>query len=144
MKATRIAGLLATTLALAAATGCGAPDPDTLVATPGPHANPAHVVQALVDGINARDEDLVRTLSTDGFADQLVDVWFDGIYLTEATISTPDDAGMAEPEDSASVNVSFTPEGADASMTNGTETSWAFLLMADESGRWLVNGAGQG
>ena len=140
----RIAGLLAVWIALGSAAGCGSPDPGALVASPGPHADPPHVVQALVDGINARDEDLVRSLTTEDFGNYLVDVWFEGAYLTEATIETPDDAGLAQPEDSATVNVEFTPEGADPSMQNGTAISWGFFLVTDESGRWLVEDAGQG
>lgn len=140
----RIAGPLAASIALAAATGCGSPDPATLVASPGPHADPPHVVQALVDGINARDEDLVRSLTSEGFGSYLVDVWFEGAHLTEATIGTSDAAGLAQPEESATVNVEFTPEGADASMQNGTAISWGFFLITDESGRWLVEDVGQG
>lgn len=139
----RTAGLLAVALALGAAPACSSPAPDTMVATPGPHADPPQVVQALVDGINARDEDLVRTLSTDGFADHLLSTWFEGGYLTDATIGeTLDDTG--QPEDSATVMVSFTPEGADETMQNGTEISWAFLLVRGESGRWLVTDTGWG
>ena len=139
----RTAGLLAAALALGAATACSSPDPDILVATPGPHADPPQVVQALVDAINARDEDLVRTLSTEGFADYLLRTWFEGGYLTDATVSAPDPA-QADPEDAATVMVSFTPEGADASIQNGTEMSWAFLLVRGESGRWLVTDTGGG
>src|SRR5690625_2751287 len=98
----RTAGLLAVALALGAAPACSSPAPDTMVATPGPHADPPQVVQALVDGINARDEDLVRTLSTDGFADHLLSTCFEGGYLTDATVSAPDHA-QADPEDDATV-----------------------------------------
>src|SRR5699024_7577453 len=97
----RTAGLLAAALAIGTATACSSPDPGILVATPGPHADPPQVVQALVDGINARDEDLVRTLSTEGFADYLLRTWFEGGYLTEPTVGETLDDGPGSPEDAA-------------------------------------------
>ncbi|UFU06455.1 hypothetical protein [Ruania halotolerans] len=52
-------------------------------------------------------------------------------------------SGPGGSDDDVTVMVEFTPEGADASLDNGTEVAWGFIL-TEESGRWLVRGAGQG
>lgn len=112
-------------------------EPDGLVARPPADAQPAHVVQALIDAVNARDADLVRDVATDGWAEAMIDEWFD-TYLTGAEIRDTVQDGTT-----ASVAVSFIPEGGGASMPNGQRVTWGFLL-TNESGGWLVTSIGQG
>lgn len=101
----------------------------------------------MVDAVNDRDTELVAELATPGFRDHLEQTWLDDGYLTDATIgATSDDAGpgtaYAEAE-TASVNLTFTPEQADSSMTNGESTTWAVLLVKQD-GRWVVFDMGNG
>jgi hypothetical protein len=131
----------------AALSGCaGAPD-GSLVAAPAPDAVPAQVVQALVDAVNDRDAELVAELTTPAFRDHLERTWLAHGYLTDATVGeTFDDAGPGtaySEATSASVNLTFTPEQADASMQNGESITWAVLLV-EQDGRWKAFDMGAG
>lgn len=130
--------------AVAALTGCQG-EPAGLVATPPSDAEPAQVVQTVVDAINAREHDLVEHLSTPGFAEYVEATWMQGGYLTEAEIgATLPDQGVATADpDAVGVVVSFVPEQTDASIPDGERISWVFLV-TDASGRWLVLDAGGG
>lgn len=137
-------GGAAAVIAALALAACGA-EPEHLVASPPPDAKPAQVVQALVDAINARDQDLVEDLSTPGFADSVAQTWMQGGYLTAAEIGETlegQGAGTAHP-DAVGVMVSFVPEGTDASIPDGERITWAFLV-TDDDGPWLVFDAGAG
>ncbi len=111
--------------------------PDRLVAQPPDGAEPAHVVQAMVDAINAQDEAVVERVASDGFAQMLIEHWF-GMYLTDAEIGDTLDHG-----ETVDVLVAFTPENGDASMPNGQHVTWAALLER-ENGNWVVTDIGQG
>ncbi len=105
------------------------------------------MVQAVVDAVNDRDAELVAEITTSGFLDSLERTWLAHGYLTEATIgATVDDAGTGTAYDeanTAAVNLTFTPEQADSSMTNGEPVTWAVLLV-EQGGRWVVFDMGAG
>jgi hypothetical protein len=105
------------------------------------------VVQAVVDAVNVRDAELVAEMTTPAFRDHLERTWLARGYLTDATIgSTLDDAGAGttySEANTATVNLTFTPELADDSMTNGEPITWAVLLV-EQDGRWVVFDMGAG
>ncbi|WP_454044451.1 hypothetical protein [Cellulosimicrobium sp. Marseille-Q8652] len=131
----------------AALGGCAGVPAGSLVAAPAADAEPAQVVQAVVDAVNDRDAELVAEITTSGFLDSLERTWLAHGYLTEATIgATVDDAGTGTAYDeanTAAVNLTFTPEQADSSMTNGEPVTWAVLLV-EQGGRWVVFDMGAG
>ena len=127
--------------------GCAGVPNGSLVATPSADATPAQVVQAVVDAVNVRDAELVAEMTTPAFRDHLERTWLARGYLTDATIgSTLDDAGAGttySEANTATVNLTFTPEQADDSMTNGEPITWAVLLV-EQDGRWVVFDMGAG
>jgi hypothetical protein len=131
----------------AALGGCAGAPAGSLIATPAPDAAPAQVVQAVVDAINDRDAELVAEMTTSGFHDHLEQTWLARGYLTDATIgATRDSAGPGtaySDANTAAVNLTFTPEQADSSMTNGEPTTWSVLLV-EQDGRWVVFDMGAG
>jgi hypothetical protein len=118
-----------------------------LVAAPPSDAAPAQVVQALVDAVNSRDVELVAGLTTPGLGDHLKQTWLVQGYMTDASIgATLDDAGAGtaySDAKTAMVNLTFTPEQADISMTNGKAVTWSVSLVEQDS-RWLAFDMGVG
>lgn len=105
------------------------------------------MVQAFVDAVNDRDVEVVGELVTPDFRDHLDQTWLARGYLTDATIgATFEDAGPGTAYSegkTASVNLTFTPEQADPSMTNGESVTWSVLLV-EQDDRWVVFDMGAG
>ncbi|TNU73330.1 hypothetical protein FH969_11920 [Miniimonas arenae] len=141
----RVAGLVVTVGTAALCVSCSSPS-GSVIASPAPDAEPAQVVQALVDAVNAGDAELVRNLSEDGSSQ--LDWWVEhGATMRDARIGAvyedPESQADASGPEIVGVVVDFVPWGVDASMQEGVETSWAFQLVR-QGGRWLFHGAGVG
>ena len=122
---------------------CSSQTPGSLVASPSADADPQTVVQAFVDAVNAGETQLVLDLSQDGSSQ--FESWIeDGATLRDAQVLGLFDGPYGEAEPSQmTVTVSFVPEGTDDSLPPGSEVTWGFDL-TNETGRWLVIGAGVG
>ena len=107
-----------------------------LVARPPADAQPAQVVQAFIDAVNAEDADLVLALATEEFGEVVIADF--GTHYTYAEIRET----AALDDDHAVVGLSFIPEGSDW-MTNGERLGWGVNLV-NVSGEWLVESIGQG
>lgn len=95
-------------------------------------------MQAFVDGINARDTEILEHVATNGYADSVIETWFD-TYLTYAQIGE-----SHEVAGETAVAVSFIPEGGDDSLPDdGSRITWSITLK-QQDGEWVVTGMGQG
>lgn len=147
MRATaNLKGIIVAVGAALAVSACSGPVAGGSIATPPADASPEHVVQALIDAVNAGDVGLVQQLSNEG-SSQFEDWIEDGATLQDAAIldlyTGPEQAAGTAFPDGVAVTVTFTPRGTDDSLPSGSSVTWNFLL-TDESGRWLVFGAGGG
>ncbi|GAA4840204.1 hypothetical protein GCM10023221_17420 [Luteimicrobium xylanilyticum] len=158
----RVVGLSgAGVLALAVAFGLGmrwSSDHGSDVALPPDDATPGQVAQAYLDAVNADDERVLRAVTTPGMFDGVRDTWLKrslyGLgsrsrygHPTITDVLTGEDAVAGtdlDPDQAATVVVSFDPETSDPTLGEGSLT-WGILLeRADASSRWLVYDQGEG